>query len=445
MSKAEDNSPEFIYRSAIILLWRNWTLCVGIVMAIVVMAVEMPLRWLPVAVFSLELVVYAMVRRNRATVAPTCYLLPFVMTRVLFWSGTVIVILNLCASSGLYDSLFATWQYEMPFIPILVIAPVMVAVTAWAAKLKYSIGFCVDCRMRHGTPAERGFLGRLFSQEGAVQVRSLLIITSALCVVCYLYYFFAYLDAGFSSSDMFFFVWLPVIFYGVSIVFMGVRYFGLWAYYEHNAPLLEFGKPSATTIRFLIFTSDSIFLTDKTDMTGANDGDSLYDTPAVLLFPYRHKPPINEERRYFRDLSGIDDFEIRFMYVSCITGSGSKVYHYIVTLENEKAVEGSRLEGSWFSMQAVELMLNQWRLNPMLAAEIYRLYTVTMAWKTYDRAGRRRYAIKNYRPTFHLSDIVNWDVDFNDPHWLYVATNNQDSRFYSIRRLWRRYVNGLKE
>ena len=71
MSKAEDNSPEFIYRSAIMLLWRNWTLCVGIVMAIVVMAVEMPLRWLPVAVFSLELVVYAMVRRNRATVAPT--------------------------------------------------------------------------------------------------------------------------------------------------------------------------------------------------------------------------------------------------------------------------------------------------------------------------------------------------------------------------------------
>ena len=96
-------------------------------------------------------------------------------------------------------------------------------------------------------------------------------------------------------------------------------------------------------------------------------------------------------------------------------------------------------------MPELERLLNGDSLAPLMAAEIHRLYTVTMAWKTYDRLGRRLYKIKNYRPTFRLRDIQNWDVDFNDSQWLRVAVNNQDRPFYSLKRFWRRYVNGVRE
>ena len=61
-----------------------------------------------------------------------------------------------------------------------------------------------------------------------------------------------------------------------------------------------------------------------------------------------------------------------------------------------------------------------------------------MAWKTYDRDGRRLYPIKNYRPTFRFRDFKTWDVDYNDLHWLDVATNNEDKPFYRLRRFWRK-------
>ncbi len=39
--------------------------------------------------------------------------------------------------------------------------------------------------------------------------------------------------------------------------------------------------------------------------------------------------------------------------------------------------------------------------------------------------------------------MKNWDVDYNDPIWLFVAMNNEDRRFFKLRKLWRKYVTGL--
>lgn len=68
-----------------------------------------------------------------------------------------------------------------------------------------------------------------------------------------------------------------------------------------------------------------------------------------------------------------------------------------------------------------------------------------MAWKTYHSDGTRRYAIKHYTPTFRLRDLHKWKIDFNDPKWLRVADNNEDVRYYRLRRFWRKYINGIGE
>ena len=80
------------------------------------------------------------------------------------------------------------------------------------------------------------------------------------------------------------------------------------------------------------------------------------------------------------------------------------------------------------------------RLSPMLANELVRIHTITMAWKTYDRRGHRLYPIKNYKPIFRLRDFKEWDVDFNDPVWLQISVENEDRPFFRVRRVWRKFL-----
>ena len=59
-----------------------------------------------------------------------------------------------------------------------------------------------------------------------------------------------------------------------------------------------------------------------------------------------------------------------------------------------------------------------------------------MAWKTYDRNGRRLYPIRHYRPTFRLRDLREWTVDYDDQSWFDIAQNNEDRRFFRLRNFW---------
>ena len=83
-------------------------------------------------------------------------------------------------------------------------------------------------------------------------------------------------------------------------------------------------------------------------------------------------------------------------------------------------------------------MAQQCLVDRDFVAEIQRIYRIAMAWKTYDRNGRRLYKIKHYRPTFHLRDLKNWEVDYNDHQWLKVARHNEDEFWYPLRRLFMR-------
>jgi len=69
---------------------------------------------------------------------------------------------------------------------------------------------------------------------------------------------------------------------------------------------------------------------------------------------------------------------------------------------------------------------------------------MTMAWKTYDRNGRRLYPIRHYRPTFRLRDMPRWDVDYDDQTWFDVAINNEDHRFFRLRSFWNRLTGVFK-
>lgn len=137
-------------------------------------------------------------------------------------------------------------------------------------------------------------------------------------------------------------------------------------------------------------------------------------------------------------MGGPADASIRYLYTNRTSG-GSVMLHYAVFVPDEskeKALRG----GKWCSLYEVDGLLNGNRLSPMLANELVRIHTITMAWKTYDRRGHRLYPIKNYKPIFRLRDFKEWDVDFNDPVWLQISVENEDRPFFRVRRVWRKFL-----
>ena len=429
---------------AVMSIWRNWAYSMGAPILVILLSLVVSPSWLPVVAFGLEFLLFLLVRSNREAKLPTCFLTPFVMTRILFWSALVMAVISLLSSQGVIEGWFEVVNPDLPYIPILIIGPVGVIICGWVAWRRHNFGFCVDCRLRYGTPAERGFLGKLFSQEGLYQVRFMLGLAVVITVVSWLYFLLVYINVNLNRPDKFFFVWLPLIFYVVSLLYMGLRYFTIWSYYDQELAMTNVRRPDTTLLRYIILDNERIYLTEPdNNLSPLSRG---YDTPASVTLSRRDNVPVHEARGYFQELAGGDNsFSLRFMYKSTDAGGDCNVFHYIVNIGDMALLAHSSLKGRWFTMPELERLLNGDSLAPLMAAEIHRLYTVTMAWKTYDRLGRRLYKIKNYRPTFRLRDIQNWDVDFNDSQWLRVAVNNQDRPFYSLKRFWRRYVNGVRE
>ena len=145
----------------------------------------------------------------------------------------------------------------------------------------------------------------------------------------------------------------------------------------------------------------------------------------------------DDASKKFNDISGCDEFNTRYLYTDTGYLNGANVLHYAIFLPDDAPGAG-KLTGEWCSIDKLDRWLKEGALTPLLAREIHRIYSVTMAWKTYDREGHRIYPIKNYLPTFRLRDFKKWDVDYNDIHWLDVATNNEDRPFFRLRRFWRK-------
>lgn len=427
-------------------LWFNWVMAVGALCLIIFLSPLVSKLWLPLVAFLVERMLFALVRRNREARVPVCYLIPFVVTRTLFWSATIMVVINVLHNWAM-DEIFEPelLNSEIPFISTLIISPVTFVMSAVALRKGARFSYCADCRMRHGTAAERGFLGRIFSQEGFYQMRMLFWLSGLLTLSGWLYYSFFYINVNLNASDKFFFVWMPIVLYLLSFLYLGARYVSLWTYYCQNVEGSAMRHGSSTLLRYIVMCGDYMFLNVPDTTKDLKPGEERIDTPAHIYIPYRSRMSEYDAEFYFKGFSEIQDCAIRFMYLNPNFDTDCNIYHYAVIVDDKAIVEQSRLEGEWFTMPQIERMLNANKMAPVLGAEINRLYTMTMAWKTYDRTGRRLYNIKNYKPTFRLRDFKNWDIDLNDPVWLYVSLNNEDMPFYRLRRFWRKFVNGIGE
>lgn len=417
-------------------MWLKWMLASGSLALVVILSLLIPKVWLPFAVYAIS---YGMVMSLRADnsrkALKACGLVVKLASEVLFWTATVMLAINLMAADWFFGNMLDDPMFNpsQPYITSLILFPVVIAMNAYALFAGQNHTYCRNCRRDHGYYSGDGLVATLFYHESKYQIKLLLIGSIVISIVAWTYYLVRYVNINFNSADIFIFKGLPVIFFIFGAVYMSARYRSIAASLSRLG-VDENSSSSLTRLRFLVLSGDRVYL--------RSDSNGLFDTPATETINCTDKLSDDEARKYFSELSGLTDFELKYIYSNDGFAGGSNIIHYAAFIPDNNI---GRLEpADPMTLDALDRLIKASMISPLLANEIYRIYTVTMAWKTYDREGRRLYPIRHYRPTFRLGDLREWAVDYNDLHWLNIATNNQDCAFYRMRRLWRRLFSSLR-
>lgn len=433
--------------AAIFSLWRNWTIAIGFLAILSFVSPLIRQVWLaPVCIvlfLALQLIRSAM---NNQPV-PVCSRL-YKEVSVIILVITCIVLLRyfITGGNGAFELTGQPVNTNGPLLGILISAPVTAVVTACFLLQKREPLVCQLCHLRYGNVVKNGFIGMLYHREWRYQTRLLMVLSLLLGVVDWTYYLFHYINVNLNRADYFFFLWLPLALYVISLLYLGWRYYSLWVFYCHNDEGHVVTDPSSTTVRFLVISDDMILLDIRRTDKFFNNGAVIkrFDTPAVATLPYQERYDAGRAAELFKQITGISGAEIRPMYDSPDNVTYRNIFHFFAFIDNKEDITESKIHGEWFSLGELRQLMMQHLTGNDLNSEMARIYRIAMAWKTYDREGRRLYKFKHYRPTFRIKDIRNWEVDYNDGHWLSVGRLNEDSRLFRLRRFLKRIEDKIR-
>ena len=412
-------------------LWDNWAIAFGTIALLMLCSLFLSKTFLPILSFGLAYALMSKIKSDSGQPKMgACYMMVWAMAITLFWSGVVMLMINIIHSEWFFGGIYAIEPFNPrhPYICSLIVFPISLFVCTYFLLKGHSLRVCRNCQARFGYYNRNSSVSTLYFREARYQLRLLLMLSLILSIVDWAYYYFFYINVNFNTPDKFYFIVMPIAVYLLSLVYMSVRYMSMTEEMSEKRASKTL-RPMMTLVRFLIFSGDKVFL-------GA-DTDNLVDTPAKIIVPRRDKMSDDEATNSFRDIAGINDFTVRYLYDDTGYLNGANVLHYAIFLKDD-ATPDLRLSGKWETIDELDRQLKAGMLAPQMLSELNRIYNVTMAWKTYDRDGRRLYPIKHYHPTFRLRDFKNWDVDYGDLHWLDIATNNEDRPFFKLRRFWRK-------
>lgn len=408
-------------------LWANWALAYGAITLPLVLAIFVPRIWIPFICLAGAYIVRVMIRRNLTSHVSACSLVVNLAHRVLLLSALVMFFVVIIYTDWLVPTVIHLELYntELPFVTCLVIFPILAIVAAITLYTGLNNRICRECQRRHGFYAGDSVVATLYYRDSKYQAMVLLVLALTLGAIEYWYYFSRYINASLNSPDLFFFNYMPLGVYVLSLFFMWQRYKSMQAIYsaiEERQP----GAKGSTVLRYLIFCDDDLLL--KQDKNG------ICDTPAIAVTGRTHTVRPKEAADILDNIEGITDAHIKYLYSNEGFARGSNMIHFSAFIPESRKESLLKPDYQWFTPYMLDVSLAAGVIQHHLANELYRIHTMTMAWKTYDRNGHRLYAIKHYRPTFRFRDMKDWDIDYNDSTWFDIAANNEDGHFFRTKQ-----------
>ena len=426
-------------------LWFSWAISMGMLVIVPVISLYISKYWLPIIVILLEIFLYLSVRFNYRQKFPSCMRLHHTSMIVLFWSSLIMCIINVIVSQKILNIPWISHNVndEIPFISILIISTLVEIVILYNLKKSFNLSICIDCQAKNGSISERGFLGKLYSQEGTYLSKMLFIMNTIMLVVCWAYYIVFYINSNINDIDRFIFVWCYVILYGLSLLYLGIRYYSLWLYYCQNVEGQSLRFNRSSYIRFIVICGDSILLKIPDILNDNITAEDKIDTPTRLYLQYQKDIDMQSAKFHFNSLAGISNVDLKFLYKTSNFNTECNIFHYAIFVNENDIMQQSRMEGELFPLSKIKELIAENKVSEIFKSELDRIYKMSMAWKTYDQKGNKIYNIRNYKPTFRVCDIKDWDIDYNDISWLFISENNADRPFFKIRKFWYKYICGI--
>lgn len=415
-------------------MWRNWVVPVGLMTLIFFVTLIVPKYAVCTVCAICALVLYYISKRRAKKID---------LRMLVSTPGQIVIVLALSAVA-LFLTVYMTSDYEgyeysgqefnpdIPVVAPIVILLITVIVTGTGLILKLN-----QRRMRAYTASSTArtsltmHRARMLNREATYHARMLFWVSLSLLIIGCIYRLTLYINDGYSTRDIAVFAVVPALTFLGTLIFLALRYYALFTYYCRNDFLRVIDQGGATRVRYLIINNDRIYLR-KLDIEGV----VRYDTPVTYTLPYRRKIMQFDAITLLRDTSGLDTRYVDIMeaYESAKTEVMHNEFHFFCFARMPHNIESAFEGGEWYTLGNVKRLYDHGILTPDFVAELHRITTIVLAWKAYDRNGQRLYKIRNYRPTFRISDLGKWDVDYNDLHWLTVARLNQDKPFFRLRR-----------
>lgn len=403
-------------------LWHEWAYSFGACIVPVLLACAVSLFVMPAIVLVIAWALNILAEAERSKHGSHCLLIMKQTSEALTIS-VVIMILCIFVHSRIVD--------DLPFVTTTIIF------TTMAVKLLIFIfthnfnNFCRDCKVRNGLSPHDAFVGNMLHNESKYQLKIAIILSTVISIICWLYFIFECHGSSFPTKSIDAIVGISVLLYVISLIYVACAY-TYTVHFMQKANINNCNN-NITTLRYLVLRGDSLLVADIPNKFSPET--TAIDTPASVNIAYTRDVPDNIAIERFEALSNCTGFRLRTLYNNCSFAENANVFHYAIIVDDNKPLPDNwALGDGWVSLDRINRAWRFGELSPALAAEIHRIFTITMAWKTYDRNGNRLYPIKNYYPTFRLRDFKNWDVDYGDMHWIYVSENNQDKPMFKVRK-----------
>ncbi|MDE6300513.1 MAG: hypothetical protein K2M19_02200 [Muribaculaceae bacterium] len=410
-------------------LWAVWAVSGGALALVLVFAMFIPKVWLPLVVFVIGYALSLIANYMKHGVLSRCTAIVRVVKLTMYWTALIMLAINTTRMFYSLDNFFV-WSPtnpDIPFITCLILFPVLTILSVYVMVRGYSSPIF---QIAEDTVTGNGVMASISESETRYQVQLLLIIGVCMSAVDWWYFFTYYYNVNMNTPDRFFFNYMPIGMYLISLFFVWSRYRNMGFVL---GPVTMNPHELGLEVRYLVLFDGQLLLQ-------VNEFER-WDTPAITYIDTIYKENHDLIASTFGNISGLENYEVKRLYVTPGVTAESTVEHYAVFV-NSNHIPEHWLGSEWFSIGQIDSLIKHAEAAPDLADEIYRIYTITMAWKTYDREGHRRYPIKQYRPSFRLSDLKDWTVDYGDLRWLRVAQINQDKPFYKARRFFSKLFSG---
>lgn len=430
MASSRQGNPIPTY---IMATWRHWAVSLALVVIMILLSPIVSREAFPLIPLAfaalLALFIYGKRKRSNQGLA-----IPYIVTVSMLLEAVLLFGLNLTERIiDIYELTGKPANAELPVIVQLSISPVLAAVSGIFILRRLGSGRFF--RGQHGR-SDVSIVQRMVWQETRYQTRLLFMLSLGMSVAAWLYTYYSFVTISINKPDKFFFQWLPLIVYILSLVYLGFRCVSLWAFYSQNDPVMMLNPHRSSIMRCLIVCHDHLYLINRR-LDVKHEVNTFYETPVRLRMPFTKSFSTDEALKLFRQYTGLDKGikAFRFIFDTFAPDTDNSLFHYLCIVDEEKDLDPSRINGGkWYSIDQLKRMDREHTLSAELSAELVHIYTVGATSKRYDIDGNRRYAIKDYVPGFSLSEIGERNIDFTDPRWLRVARLNADKPFFHLRR-----------